>query len=118
MFTKLIEYCAEKAKEQPHKRQKFRHYCVVVDKRGRIVGESANSYVVTHPTMHRASRKVGLEKDYLHAEVGALIKSKGKGRTLVVVRIDSKGNLIESSPCPVCSEVIRVSPHIKEVIHS
>ncbi|MNL80043.1 hypothetical protein D3C87_2067860 [compost metagenome] len=66
--------------------------------------------------MHKASRKVGLEKDYLHCEVAALIKDKDrKGSKLIVVRVDSKGQAVNSEPCPVCKEVLRSFPNVKSI---
>lgn len=114
----MIEYCRKKACEIPHKKGKFRHYAVVLDKKGRIVSEGRNSYVKTHTHMHKASRKLGLEKDFLHAEVAALLKSKGVGVKLVVVRVDCNGELMYSKPCPVCELLISEAEHIESVEYS
>lgn len=115
----LIDYCIEKAKEIPYIKGQYRLYSVITDKRGRIVSESANSYCTTHPVMYRASRKVGLVKDYLHSEVAALIKDKKRlGVKLTVARVDAKGNPVYSEPCSVCKEVLKSYENIKSVEYS
>lgn len=115
--NKLIEYCAKMARLLPD-HYRFKHYCVITDKRGRIISEAANSYEVTHPTMYWTSRKLGLQKDYVHAEALALIRAKGRGYRLTVVRVGATGNILNSCPCPVCSELIKQSPHLKIIEHS
>ena len=91
----------------PYVKGQTRHYAVVVDKRGRVVGEGRNDYLKSHPLMHRTSRKLGLEKDCLHSEALALIRAKGKGNKIYIARVDSKGNPCYSAPCPVCSYLIK-----------
>lgn len=106
-----------KACSTPHKRGEYRHHCVILDNKGRIVSEAKNSYSKTHPVMARASAKLGLVKEYAHAEMLAIVRAKGKGVKLVVVRVDSKGNLAQSMPCVVCQELIKQAG-IKSVEHS
>lgn len=119
MQDKIMQYAIEKAKQIPYKRKQSRHYCVITDKRGRIVSEAANSFVRTHTIMHKVSRKLGLEKDFLHSEIGAIINDKvKKGYKLTVVRIDSEGNPASSMPCPVCMSVIKEASWIKSITWS
>lgn len=67
--------------------------------------------------MKQVSSMLGLHKEYCHAEMLALVRSKGKGHTLYVARVDSNGKPVDSAPCPVCQTLINNS-HIKEVIHT
>lgn len=50
-------------------------------------------------------------KHEIHAEFGAMLKVKDKsklnGAKIFIVRIDKKGNLMDSKPCPACSELIK-----------
>lgn len=110
-----IEYALSMARQLPYKRGTQRHYALVVDKKGRIVSEAANSYTRTHTAMYKASRKLGLQKDFCHAECLALIRARGKGCKLIVVRVDAQNNPCYSAPCPVCSVLIKEATHIKSV---
>lgn len=111
-----IDYAIEMARKQPYTKNQQRHYSIILDKRGRMVSQGANSYVVTHPLMHKHSKKLGLCKDFIHSEVNALIKDKSrKGVKLIVVRIDSKGSPCNSEPCCVCKAVIETFSNIKTI---
>lgn len=115
----LLQYCTDKAKETPYQRGRYRHYCCIADKRGMIVSEAANSYVKTSPVMYNAGLKVGIEdKFFCHAEMSALVKAKGRGHTLVVVRINKNGKPVSSQPCPICVYLIAQAKQIKNVVHS
>lgn len=115
----MIEYCINAANLQPHKRGIHRVYACVVDKQGRIVGESRNSYVKTHPLQKSFAERVGLPaKEYLHAEVGAIIRAKGRGVSIYVARVDSNGYPVNAKPCPVCELAIRESGHIENIYYT
>lgn len=106
-MNKLLQYCVNKACESPYVRGQTRHYAVVTDRKGKIVGEGRNDYTKSHPLMFRTSRKIGLQKDCIHSEMLAIIRSKGKGEKIYVARVDSKGNPSYSAPCPVCAVLIK-----------
>lgn len=78
------------------------------------MSQATNSYSKTHPLMAKASKKLGMVKEYCHAEALALIRSRGKGEKLIVVRIDSEDRACYSAPCLVCADLIKNS-HIKYV---
>lgn len=114
-----LDYCIQKAREIPYVKGEQRHYSLVLDKRGKILAESANSYVKTHPMMHRHSKRLGMFKDFIHSEVNALIKDKTrKGVKLIVVRVNAKGEPCNSEPCCVCKEIIKNFKNIKSVEYS
>lgn len=103
-----IDYAIEMARKIPYVKGEQRHFAVVLDRKGKLISQGANSYIVTHPLMHKHSKKLGLCKDFIHSEVNALIKDKSrKGFKLIVVRIDSKGNPCNSEPCSVCKAIIK-----------
>lgn len=112
-----LEYALNKARQIPYIKGQARHYALVLDHKDRIISESANSYTRTHTAMHKASRKLGLIKDFAHAECLAIVKSKGRGCKLLVVRVFADGKQANSEPCCVCKEILRNS-HIKSVEYS
>ncbi len=98
-----IQYCIDMAAKQAYVRKQSRHYAVVLDKKGRVVGEAANSYQKTHPIMKKTSNKLGLHKEYCHAEALAIVRAKGKGEKLIVARVDNNNKSCYSAPCPICA---------------
>lgn len=57
-------------------------------------------------------------KEYLHAEISALIASKDKViDTLVVVRYDAQGNLKLAKPCRTCQGAI-IAYGVRKVLYS
>jgi deoxycytidylate deaminase len=62
---------------------------------------------------------VGLDdKQYLHAEVAAIIRSKGRDiHKIKIERYDSEGNPKLAAPCPVCQLAIKMAG-IKFVEHT
>jgi tRNA(Arg) A34 adenosine deaminase TadA len=112
-----LEYALQQARKIPYVKGQARHYALVLDSKDRIISESANSYTRTHTAMHKASRKLGLLKDYAHAELLAIVKSRGRGCKLLVVRVLADGSKANSEPCLVCKEILRNS-HIESVEYS
>lgn len=105
----MLDYCIQKASELPYQRHRSRHYCVIVDKRNRIIAEAGNSYQKTHPMMAKASKKLGMCKEYAHSEMLALVRSRGKGVKMYIARVDSNNKPCYSAPCKVCSALIAES---------
>lgn len=116
-LDRWLGYCVEKARCLPYTYPETRVYAVVLDKRGRIVSESSNSYTKTHPRQAMLASFVGLpHKIYGHAELLALNKDKRlQGRTLVVARVDSTGTARNANPCPICRHAINTHGKIKTV---
>lgn len=79
------------------------------DKHGRLLSSASNSYTKTHPIQAMFAKKAGMEaKQYLHAEIACIIRSKGaKIYSLHVSRETKSGNLRNAKPCPVCLEAIK-----------
>jgi deoxycytidylate deaminase len=101
-------------------KKRFDITAIVYDKRGRVLSIGKNSYVKTHPHMAFHAAHVGLpEKQFLHAEVHAIVKCRDlkKAHKIVVLRYDSEGNPKNAKPCPVCESAIRASG-IKIVEHT
>lgn len=81
--------------------------CIITDKQGKLMSVGWNSSK-THPIQARYAAKTGHHtKIYLHAEIAAIIKSKGRGWSMYIVRVTKNGNWANSRPCPVCQLAIR-----------
>lgn len=77
------------------------------DKRGRLLSVGTNSYIRTHPLQAKYSRKAGKpDAIYIHAELAALLKARGKVHKLVVVRYGKKGQPLLAKPCAACQLAI------------
>lgn len=78
-----------------------------------------NSYTKTHPKQRLFAQLAGQPKrEYLHAEVSALIRGPRDADTLLVIRIDKQGNFVCAKPCPVCDlAVSHFNPNLR-VIHT
>lgn len=81
------------------------------DKRGRVISKAQNSYTKTHTEMFRLCRSIGVfERTYLHAEVHAIIKARGRTiHKISIERYDKAGNPKLAMPCPICQEAIRIA---------
>lgn len=88
-------------------------------RKNRVVAIGINSYIKTHPRQHLLARLAGQHRrEYLHAEISALIRAPRDADTLVVVRIDKQGNFACAAPCPVCRAGINLfNPNLK-VVHT
>ena len=87
--------------------RRFFVIAATLDKRGRIIAIGEN-YRKTHPLMDHYSNLLHIpHKQYLHAEVSALISSNNiQPHSIVVVRVDKKGGVCLAKPCPICERAI------------
>lgn len=85
---------------------------VIYDRKGRVLSVGQNSYVKTHPVQAQHAKKVGLpDKQFLHAEVAAIIKCKdlSKAHRIFVSRWNANGEPVLAKPCPVCSSALEAA---------
>lgn len=78
--------------------------CIITDKQGRVISKGFNKRK-THPLQDKISNQVGRQhKTFLHAEIDALIKHRGKSEahTAYVARIKKSGDTAMAKPCMVC----------------
>lgn len=88
-------------------------------RKGRIVSIGFNSYTKTHPEQKRYAALAGQpNREYLHAELAALLRAPRDADTLVVVRINKAGEPVNAKPCPVCAIAINHFNPTLRVIHS
>ena len=75
------------------------------DKRGRKISVATNSYSVTHPLQAHFAKLAGLpEKEYLHAEIRALLRAKGrKVHSVYIERYLKDGSPALAQPCAACA---------------
>ncbi len=87
-------------------RYDIRAYCY--DKRGRRISEGRNDYNKTHPLQAHFAKLVGEDsKIYLHAEIQALLRARGKQvHRIHVERIQGDTTAL-AAPCPICMEAIK-----------
>lgn len=89
-------------------RSKYAVGALTLDSNGSIISIAFNSYCKTHPYMKElASKTSKKESCYLHAEVAAIIKAKGKAKTLLVTRLTAKNTVALARPCPICEIALR-----------
>lgn len=115
----MLDYAISKARELPVERGQQRVYAVIVDRKGRITAEAANSYVKTHPQQKSYSLLAGRSehKAFLHAEMRALILARGDGCKMFVARVGYKGDVLPGVPCEVCQLAIKDST-LKQIVSS
>jgi tRNA(Arg) A34 adenosine deaminase TadA len=88
-------------------------------RRNRVVSVGLNSYTKTHPKQSLFARLATQPKrEYLHAEIAALLKAPSDADTLVVIRTDKFGALACAKPCPVCELALtELFPNMR-VVHT
>ena len=87
------------------------------DKKGNLLSVAHNSYEKTHPVQKEFAKLAGQPyKEYLHAEIRAMIRAKGKSiYKLTIERYDAHGNPMLAAPCKVCLEAIKAFA-VKQVL--
>lgn len=76
---------------------------------GCLISYGTNSYVKTHPLMKKYAPSFGRNRHrlYIHAELSALVRSKGRVAELVVIRILRDGSYANAKPCSICEAALR-----------
>lgn len=95
--------------EEKQMKKKYRLIAKCYDKTGNLISYGTNSYVKTHPIQAALARSVGQpERIYLHAEISAIIRARGKAiHKIKIERYDFSGNEANAHPCPVCMLAIK-----------
>lgn len=80
----------------------------IFDKKGRVLSVGKNSYTKTHPYQAEMARVAGQpEKQFLHAEIDALIRCRGEPYKIKVERVNKKGKYMLAKPCSICELAIK-----------
>jgi tRNA(Arg) A34 adenosine deaminase TadA len=99
-------------------RRQYRVIARALDKRGRVICTRTNTYKTSHPVQKHFAVKVGRpDAIFLHAEISVLLSAKQDVHTLLIARIDTKGNPVPAKPCEICSIAIE-QYGVKEIIHT
>jgi len=74
-------------------------------KGNRQIAVGMNNYTKSHPLQKHFAELVGVpDKQFLHAEIQALLRCKDTVPTTVTVeRYDRQGNMKLAKPCKICS---------------
>lgn len=96
-MNKYLEKALEVAKTS---KCRYKHGCVVVSKRGKIVAVATNKKVGDPQTHWRRS--------HIHAEFAAIIAAgtDANGAMLYVARVNANGDPASSRPCKKCQGII------------
>lgn len=84
----------------------------IYDKKGRIISIGYNSYIKTNTYQAKLAEQTGTpDKQFLHAEVAAIIKAqrKGKPHRIFVERYNKLGEPVLAKPCPICDLAIKIA---------
>jgi pyrimidine deaminase RibD-like protein len=79
---------------------RYKHGCIVVSKRGKIIAVATNKKVADPSTHWR--------KSHIHAEFAALVAAgnEAHGSIIYVARVNAHGNPASSRPCKKCQGLI------------
>mgnify|MGYP003340732514 FL=1 len=88
--------------------QKYDIIAKCYDKRGRLLSVGTNSYEKTHPYQKHCAVMVGHSfKEYLHAEIQAILRAKDQRiHKITVERYNKNGEPMLAKPCPICQYAI------------
>lgn len=92
-------------------RRRYDIIATTFDKRGRVIASCHNDYDKTHTKQSHYATKAGLpEKQFLHAEIAAIIKSRRRDiHSIKIERYDREGNPKDAMPCAVCQYAIKMA---------
>lgn len=119
MTTPKLEIIKEKARELLKTHEGRYTLMAFGIRKNRIYSGAVNSYTKTHPLQSFYGKKVGQpNREYLHAEIAALLRAPKDIDTLLVVRINKKGEFACAKPCEICCLAIeKFNPNLK-VVHT
>lgn len=104
----IREDYADKAIDQAKQSEaRHKHGAIILNRQGHVIAYSPNMEKTSPVQAHYARKARQPHRINLHAEIRALIRCRHEEpHTLIVCRIDKKGNLKNSKPCPVCLAAI------------
>jgi len=90
-------------------RKKYLILAKAFDSKGRVIATAWNDYSKSHPAMKYFAEKANVpNKEYLHAEVSALLRAKDKQVWMLSIeRYNKDGSMALAKPCKVCQEAIK-----------
>lgn len=98
--------------------KRFNITAFAYDKKGNLLSVGLNSYTKTHPLQAKYAKRSGRPAAvFLHAEVAALVKARGKVHKLVIMRHTKDGKAALAKPCKSCQLAIN-DFNVREVFHT
>lgn len=89
----------------------------IILKKNKLIASAVNLEDKTHPIQASYGKRASVihnnkglrEKRFLHSEVNCLIRSKGRGDTIIVARVGGRGGkeLRMAKPCPICTIALK-----------
>lgn len=101
-------------------RKRYEIIASTFDKKGNLIASGMNSYRKTHPLMRHFAKLAGEHeaKTAIHAELQAMLRSKGKEvHSILVQRFDAFGNPAMSRPCASCISMLKAFG-VKEAVYT
>lgn len=92
-------------------KRRYKLTATTYDKRGRVIARGHNSYERTHPLQLEYAERAGQDwKPYLHAEIHAIIRSRGADiHKIRIERFGQNGEPKMARPCAVCELAIKAA---------
>jgi len=88
--------------------RKYFVICASLDHHNNIISIGQNSYQKTHPMQSRLALKSGgAYREYLHAEIASLVKSRVAPSGVMVVRMTKNGLIRMARPCNICTLALK-----------
>ena len=104
VFSRLIS----DARESIYEGKRYNVVAATLDKHNNIIATAENSYCKTHPLQAHLAERAGRPcREYLHAEIGALVKSYTKAEAIMVVRSTRRGLTRCARPCDICMMALK-----------
>jgi Cytidine and deoxycytidylate deaminase zinc-binding region. len=107
-LEKIYSRLSDEIRESVDGTKRYYVIAATLDKHNNIIATAQNSYVKTHPMEKRLAIKAGRPcREYLHAEIGALVKSCTKAESIMVVRSTRRGLTKCAKPCDICMMALK-----------
>ncbi|MFA5623126.1 MAG: hypothetical protein WC981_02760 [Candidatus Dojkabacteria bacterium] len=111
-IAKYLDYTANKARIH-HSGGKQRIWAVALDNKNRIIAESGNHYLKTHPLQARYANMTNEDKKInLHAEIGIvaiLLRLNKTCHSLYIARVSPNNDVLLAKPCKICQEALNIA---------
>lgn len=107
-IDKIFSRLVSEARESIYEGKRYNVVAATLDKHNNIIATAENSYCKTHPLQAHLAERAGRPcREYLHAEIGALVKSCTKAESIMVVRSTRRGLTRCAKPCDICMMALR-----------
>jgi deoxycytidylate deaminase len=104
----MLNKCIKRAIQLESKKQRI--YAIITDKKERILSFGTNSYSKSNPLQAYYCELATKErhKIFIHAELEALVRLKGrKAEKIFVARVNKKNEPVACTPCPICAMALQ-----------